>query len=50
MDEKPAVVCWDGTPEEFWRIVDRYIRCEEIESDWNTLDEVLQLALYALNH
>jgi len=39
---------WDGTREEFWRIINRYIRHAELEADWNTLNEVLELALLSL--
>ncbi len=39
---------WDGTREEFWRIIDRYIRREELEADWNTLNEVLEHALLSV--
>jgi len=46
-ERPPALVAWDGTAEEFWRVVDRYMRREEIESDWAVLSEVLNLALYA---
>jgi hypothetical protein len=37
-------VLWNGTGEEFWAAIDRYIRREELESDWNLLNEVLEIA------
>jgi len=45
---KPERMLWDGTREEFWRIIDRYIRHEELEADWNTLNEVLEHALLSV--
>jgi hypothetical protein len=42
--EWPELVAWDGTHEEFWRVIDRFMRREEIESDHAVLCEVLQLA------
>ena len=41
----PELVAWDGTPEEFWNVIDRFMRHEEIESDHAVLAEVLSLAL-----
>jgi hypothetical protein len=46
---KPELKLWSGEAKEFWAIIDRYIRREELEADWNTLDEVLQLALLHVN-
>jgi hypothetical protein len=41
----PELEIWSGDPKEFWAVLDRYIKREEIESDWLVLNEVLQLAL-----
>jgi hypothetical protein len=41
-------VLWDGTPEEFWNVINRYIARQELEADWSILNEVLELALLNL--
>lgn len=45
---KPKLAHWDGTSEQFWTVIDRYIHRDELESDWDLLSEVLNLALLSL--